>query len=78
LHIVDEAAENLGTSHDGQRVLFFARFTTSRGKPWHGYPADWVRRTSDIPDARLLGAWEKFGVRRATQRKILKGQRCVL
>src|SRR4051794_13869774 len=62
LHLIDEQANDLGRSWDGARILFFARFTTSTSAPWHGYPADWVRRSSDIPDADVLMQWEEFGV----------------
>jgi len=70
----------LGHSSDNQRSLFIARFIDSTNKQeWHGYPADHVRRNSDIPAVELLQTWMTNGyLRPAKVSKIVRGKPCNL
>ncbi|WP_445150953.1 hypothetical protein [Baekduia sp. Peel2402] len=56
-----EPALELGVSADGERQLWWAKFVGKR-VPWHGYPADIVRRQrGDAPEVRILREWHKQG-----------------
>lgn len=78
LHLPDGQPEWLGVATDRQTQLFYAKFVTSAGQPWHGYPAD-QRRVNDIPHESVLSEWmhqELFT--RAKIRKIVQGRPCSL
>ena len=80
LHVVNGRVEYLGTTHNGTRCLFVAKFVdASENHTWHGYPADHQRRPSDIPSVCILQRWMTSNLlRRAVIRKIVRGQPCSL
>jgi hypothetical protein len=80
LHVVNGKAQNLGVARDRTQQLFVARFEGELPKQyWHGYPADHVRRTDDIPTEGIARDWiNREFVPAPKIRKLLKGQRCNL
>ncbi|NEP56261.1 MAG: hypothetical protein F6K31_04460 [Symploca sp. SIO2G7] len=60
--------------------LFIAKFIDSnQNNEWHGYPANHSRNQQDIPPETVTQDWiEKEYLRRATIRKITRGQKCKL
>jgi len=62
------------------RKLLLGKFIG--GEPsntWHGYPADHVQNSQDIPPASILRQWLESKILRPAQiRKISKGQKCSL
>lgn len=68
-------AQYLGVSADGARYLWWAKFV-GKQSPWHGYPADIVRRQGgDCPAPNVVRAWlhaghiDKAALSRITRRK---------
>jgi hypothetical protein len=46
---------------------------------WHGYPADYIKNSQDIPPAYFLQSWYQAGIiSAATMRRIKGGQPCNL
>jgi hypothetical protein len=80
LHLVNGKAENLGVAVDRAQRIFIARFEGDLSRNyWHGYPADHLRRTGDIPTEEITQVWVDRGyLPKPKVRKILKGQRCNL
>lgn len=80
LHLANNRPAVLGTSSDRMRQLFVARFIDgSANDIWHGYPADHVRRNTDIPNQGLLKEWMDSGyLKPAKVSKIVRGKPCNL
>jgi hypothetical protein len=80
LHTPNERPEVLGESQDRERKLFVAKFVASAAPVvWHGYPADHQRHPQDVPESRILSAWESSGLLAAAKiTKLLKGKPCSL
>lgn len=76
LHLPEGRPDWLGIATDRETELIFAKFVSSPGHPWHGYPAD-QRRSADIPLEAILEDWMSSDLfTRAKVRKIIKGQKC--
>lgn len=69
----------LGTNHWNEE-LHIARFVDGGATaPWHGFPADYRRRTQDRPPAQVLFAWRDAGlIEKHMVAKIRMGKRCSL
>ena len=79
LHLVEGAPSYLGVAQDHLTEVFFAKFVGKSTSPWHGYPADHVRNSQDVPHEEVLSAWmQRHLISRAKVRKILRGKRCHL
>lgn len=84
LHIVAGRLAYLGESASDSsepfRALFIAKFVDSNENDrWHGYPADHVSNTQDIPTSDWLMYWFEAGyISQSQLRKISRGQKCKL
>jgi|SanBayMetagenome_1026888.scaffolds.fasta_scaffold02444_2 hypothetical protein len=84
LHFNEKKVQYLGKSAEFESVscdLFIAKFIDGdKNKQWHGYPANPNgKKPQDIPPVNVLNDWLKNEyLRRATIRKITKGQKCSL
>ncbi len=60
--------------------LFIAKFKNDvPHNTWHGYPADYQRKSQDIPDTEILHDWIANNIlTKAKIRKIMAGQPCRL
>jgi hypothetical protein len=67
----------LGTSAIGAGALWWAKFVGKR-LPWHGYPADIVRRQrDDCPNGSTIKAWlARKHISKQAARKIAQGKPC--
>ena len=70
----------LGKGEDRTVSLFIAKFKNDvPHNNWHGYPADYQRRSHDIPDTNVLNNWKNNNILpKAKIRKIMAGQPCKL
>jgi hypothetical protein len=77
LHTDAHGLQYLGTV-PGEKPSFIAKFVSdSNHNAWHGYPADHMSNSHDIPPANILTSWVKnefIGIPK--MRKIMKGQPC--
>lgn len=64
----------------GKEELKIGKFVSNNGNNiWHGYPADYLNRTHDIPDTRVLQIWVENGyIGKSHLRKIRQGMPCNL
>jgi hypothetical protein len=78
LHFVEQAVTYVGVVEDHQRQTFLAKFVRDPHQPlWHGYPANHVNNTQDIPDQEVLNLWLKFSILRPEKiSKLSKGRPC--
>ncbi len=72
-----EIALDLGISDDGERSLWWAKFV-GKTDPWHGYPADLVRRQEhDAPAVSVARAWHEAGhIDKVALSRIIRKQPC--
>jgi len=79
LHLASRMLGYLGEGASGRR-LFVGKFLASYGFPiWHGYPADHVAHSQDIPPDPVLQAWSQSGLITASKmRKLARGRPCNL
>ena len=79
LRIIDGNAVVLGCSL-AKEELKIAKFINSAKKDqWHGYPANYIKKSQDIPSAKILTLWHIKGlINTATMKKIRGGQPCNL
>ena len=69
----------LGVTRDGKTRTFFAKFVNNSRNEWHGYPADHVSSSKDIPKEFVQHSWiKKQLLSTAKVRKIARGQSCSL
>ncbi len=69
--------EIVGRNINGES-LKFAKFIGDRNN-WHGYPADYRRKTEDIPLISILLKWQKLGfIKKHHISKIRSGKICSL
>lgn len=83
LHFEDDKTAYLGVTKSSapeKRDLFIAKFIDSnKNNKWHGYPADHVLNSQDIPPEEVLAMWLQVKhLRPATVRKLSRGQKCKL
>lgn len=62
----------------GNRRTFIAKFVVDNNhNAWHGYPADHISKSQDIPDGAILQAWVQSKLlTKPKMRKIMQGQPC--
>lgn len=77
--VVNNALQKVGANNDGQ-TLKIARFVDSYSADvWHGYPADYIRKSNDRPTTNVLSDWvKKSYITKAKMAKIRQGQLCNL
>lgn len=80
LHFRQNNVAYLGLGEDRSVELFIAKFKNDASHDtWHGYPADYQRKSQDIPDRNILSDWIANDVlKKAKIRKIMGGQPCKL
>lgn len=78
VYVIENRAEWVGRSADGERDLFIARFRGQENPSiWHGYPGDPFRRTRDVPVEPILRTWADRGwIRKKSLRLLLQGVPC--
>jgi hypothetical protein len=77
LHCVEGSPCVLGVAVDRSRDFIIAKFVTSNGSDWHGYPADHQSNPQDIPLEAVLASWLQGSLFSAAKvRKIVRGQPC--
>lgn len=70
-----DSLEQLGLNHFKEE-LYLAKFISS-STDWHGYPADYVRNTQDIPPQIILDKWLKEEIiAKHEMTKIKRGMPC--
>ena len=58
LLLIKGVPKYLGSTPVPRRPSFVAKFVRAHtNQPWHGYPADYQRRRTDIPDTDILALW---------------------
>jgi len=80
LHHRQNAVTYLGRGEDRSIDLFIAKFKNDvPHNTWHGYPADYQRKSQDIPDAEILRDWVANNfLTKPKMRKIMASQPCRL
>lgn len=82
LYILNKSPERLGKSAANKpqpfRDLFIAKFVDGdKNNKWHGYPADLVNYTQDIPLENILNYWMEANFFSAAKiRKMSRAQKC--
>ena len=79
LKITNSTLQNIGHNFMNE-TLKFAKFVDGKGNNiWHGYPADFLRRSQDRPPTFILKNWVEEGyLTKAKMNKIRRGQSCDL
>jgi hypothetical protein len=78
LHTPDKRPLQLGVVEDHCSPSYVAKFVGDTTL-WHGYPADHMRKTQDIPPGRVLIDWRDRGyLTKAKASKLSMGKRCNL
>ena len=83
LHFENGQVAYLGKSRSREsepRDIFIAKFVDgNKNDKWHGYPADHVKNSQDIPPVKILKVWaDAHYIRPALVRKLASGQKCKL
>ncbi|MEY3220489.1 MAG: hypothetical protein RIT27_1846 [Pseudomonadota bacterium] len=80
VHLINETISYLGISQNGMQNLLIAKYVCDNvHNDWHGYPANHIEYSRDIPPEKFLLDWKsKNYITSAKMRKILKGQPCNL
>lgn len=79
LHIENGIPRWLGVTQDGKTQTFIAKFVSKNGSDWHGYPADHVKYSKDVPEESVLRSWREAQLLSVAKiRKIVRGQSCNL
>lgn len=79
LKLVDSIPQAIG-KNPNKEILKIAKFINgNRHDTWHGYPADYLRRSQDIPATKILQIWTNKGyISKSDFRKIRQGMPCGL
>jgi hypothetical protein len=77
LFLIDNVPHPLGTVAQNRKT-FIAKFVTDNNhNAWHGYPADYLTRSHDIPHGSILYSWVSMNlISKPKMRKIMQGQPC--
>ena len=71
--------EPVGRNNHGEDLWFGKFLRAERISPWHGYPADYRRKTQDRPPPEVLNRWRALGVLAKHQvAKVAAGRPCKL
>lgn len=77
VHVVGGVADRLGINSRNEKLLFAKFVDSGQNCVWHGYPADYRRKTNDTPSYEILGEWRRRGLIDKRQIRIIKqGQVC--
>jgi len=79
IKVIGDILQVVGLNNDKQE-LKIARFVDGTNTDiWHGYPADYMRKSKDRPSTAVLKSWVKSGfITKAKMSKIRTGQSCNL
>jgi len=79
LKVIDSVLQYIGHNFENE-TLKIAKFVDgSANDVWHGYPADYLRRSQDRPPTFVLKNWVEQGyLTKAKMNKIRRGQSCNL
>ena len=79
IKVINSNLQNIGHNFENE-TLKLAKFVDGNGNDkWHGYPADYLRRSQDRPPTFILKNWVDQGyITKAKMSKIRKGQLCNL
>jgi len=79
LKVVNNVIQIIGLSPDNQE-LKLAKFVDGNNiNVWHGYPADYMKKSQDRPTTNILQIWVRSGfITKAKMSKIRLGQSCNL
>lgn len=79
LKAIGSNIQNIGVNFEDE-ILKLAKFVDgNQNNKWHGYPADYLRRSQDRPPTFILKNWVNLGyLTKSKMNKIRKGQSCNL
>jgi hypothetical protein len=58
----DQNLEVLGTNTHHEHLKIAKFIDSSKNSIWHGYPADYIRKSQDRPNVEVLRSWKDKGV----------------
>ncbi|WP_271765927.1 hypothetical protein [Aquimarina algiphila] len=79
IKVINSIIQYIGHNFENE-TLKLAKFVDGNGNDiWHGYPADYLRRSQDRPPTFILKNWVEQGfLTKAKMNKIRRGQSCNL
>ncbi|MGV6946000.1 hypothetical protein [Sphingobacterium kyonggiense] len=75
----DNGLETIGINADSEELKLAKFVDGAKTNTWHGYPADYVKKSQDRPSTEILHNWVKEGyIAKHKMVKIRQGQSCNL
>jgi len=77
IKVINSVIQYLGHNFENERLKLAKFVDGNQNDIWHGYPADYLRRSQDRPPTFVLKNWVEEGyLSKAKMNKIRRGQSC--